>query len=166
MPAPERVGLYPADIAGRAAAREDRNAGTAVGFPGKRAGALRRAAEIKISRVNNQHDVILGDHEVVDHVTSIYLGNDIGRVCQSPVDSDSRPVEIGFLQAIAEHDQLSGHGVDLRVRTCAEGQRATEVVAAHRRKLRRHLVWGCALAESEEAVRMSDDVTRPARISA
>jgi hypothetical protein len=76
----------------------------------------------------------------------------------SSVGPDHRPIEVGRLQTVAEHDHLSGRRVDLRMRTHAKRQRSAEVVATDGHQLRRHLVGSDALAQGEEHVRVPDDV--------
>jgi hypothetical protein len=91
-----------------------------AGLPAERAFAARRAAEIEGYGVDHQHDEVLRDRKVVDHVAAIDLCDHVGRMRHSSVGPDHRPIEVGRLQTVAEHDHLSGRRVDLRMRAHAE----------------------------------------------
>ena len=153
VPHPEGVGLEPVYERVTYVTTHDGDARAPVGLPGK--DVLTREVELK--RTHEQHQIVLRDRAVVDHVRRV----DVDRLWRSSdhaIGANHCPAEVGRIETVAEYDHIAGHRIDLRMRAHPLGQRTGEAPRSHRAQPVGKREGKIAFGERQEASSVAHDV--------
>ena len=151
-----RRDVEPTDVAVRPPARHDADAGAVLVAPPVRHPACHRQAEVEDHGQVHEHDVPLGDGEVMDHGRSRHL-DDLA-LHEPSVGIGAVIHEVGRQIRVAEEMELSRSRAELRMRGHRRGEASTEVEAADRLQLARHLGGERRLDQGQDPTGMGDDV--------
>ena len=126
-------GAKPDDVAGRTLALHDADIGAFFGLPGVRRLSAHRALRAAGDGEDRKQQVIFGDDEVVHHAgigrgEALEARHHARRVDRSEGEGRGQ----GASGIVAEEHELSGDGIDLRMRREAAGDAALIIVVAAR----------------------------------
>ena len=132
-----RRDVEPTDVAVRPPARHDADAGAVLVAPPVRHPARHRQAEVEDHGQVHEHDVPLGDGEVVDHGRARHRDD---RALHEPSVGIGAVIhEVGRQIRVAEEMELARSRAELRMGGHRRGEASTEVEATDRLQLARHL---------------------------
>ena len=148
--------LHPADVGVGPAEGHHPDSGAVLRFPPEgQAGPFGRQRQIEHDRKLPEHDVAIGDGEVVDHRRSAHL--DLRRVDQLTLGIGDVIGEKGLEEPVPEEVQLARLRVNLRVCGHVGVELAGEVVNANRRQVPgRQLVGKSDLTRGEQPTIVSE----------
>ena len=151
--------VEPPDVVGRGLPRQDADASGVVRVPPVgEARAGHGSVEVEGHRQVVDHDVVLGEREVVHHRAGADL--DVDGAAHPAVGADHRVLhDVAPAPEVRERVQLAGLRVALGVGGVAAGQRAVEVARPDRVELVGELVRaGAGLDDGEGAAGVADHV--------